>query len=367
MSSVVPGMTLALALAMTLVAALGGTPAPAMAGESLPTLHQRKAQGDVLAPLPGSAWTEPYRVQPGDTLWDLSRRFLGTPLRWPEVHGVNPAIADPHWIYPGDRLQAWSGAVVVIPAGLPTWQATAGARLGPPRSWKSLLEQRFMGPLAAARATAPWIVEALPSTLGQVLAGLSGRLALATGDDVLLTPGTHWILGQRVVLGREGEVLLDPGDGLPRGRLLHLLGEAVVRRVVPQGAVAEILSAGRDIAPGDLVLTPRPLPPVTALVEQPVQPVDARVLNLLEDVTAAGAGQSVVLGAGRRERLLPGLVLSILEVPPAVAHPGQGEPVPLPPRAVATAVVYSVGERASLALLVECTRPVHRGDWVVGR
>ena len=53
--------------------------------------------------------TETYTVQKGDTLWDLSNKFLKNPWYWPKIWSLNPGIENPHWIYPGNALKVKTG------------------------------------------------------------------------------------------------------------------------------------------------------------------------------------------------------------------------------------------------------------------
>jgi hypothetical protein len=45
-----------------------------------------------------------YTIQKGDTLWDISSKFLKDPFLWPKLWEKNPYITNPHWIYPGNTV-----------------------------------------------------------------------------------------------------------------------------------------------------------------------------------------------------------------------------------------------------------------------
>jgi len=46
-----------------------------------------------------------YTIKKGDTLWDISSKFLKDPFLWPKLWEINPYITNPHWIYPGNQIQ----------------------------------------------------------------------------------------------------------------------------------------------------------------------------------------------------------------------------------------------------------------------
>ena len=60
-----------------------------------------------IKPVPGAP--DEYTIQKGDTLWDLSQKFLNNPWYWPKIWSLNPAIENPHWIYPGNHLRIVPG------------------------------------------------------------------------------------------------------------------------------------------------------------------------------------------------------------------------------------------------------------------
>ena len=74
--------------------------------------QQRPAGG-----LPGSAQGTIHVVEKGDTLWDLAERYMNNPWEWPAIYEANnKIIADPHWIYPGQRIwfPAGGGSPIIL-------------------------------------------------------------------------------------------------------------------------------------------------------------------------------------------------------------------------------------------------------------
>jgi len=67
----------------------------------------RPAPASDIKPVAGAP--DEYTIQKGDTLWDLSQKFLNNPWYWPKIWSLNPGIENPHWIYPGNKLRIVPG------------------------------------------------------------------------------------------------------------------------------------------------------------------------------------------------------------------------------------------------------------------
>ncbi len=78
-----------------------------------------KIFSDLKGPISDESWKkvvgkrrkETYKIQRGDTLWDISRTLFGDPFYWPKVWAVNEDITNPHFVQPGLALNFYQGTI----------------------------------------------------------------------------------------------------------------------------------------------------------------------------------------------------------------------------------------------------------------
>lgn len=64
----------------------------------------------------GERESEAYRIQPGDTLWSISKTFFNDGNYWPKIWQLNAKITNPHLIKPGNSIRFLLGTESDTPA-----------------------------------------------------------------------------------------------------------------------------------------------------------------------------------------------------------------------------------------------------------
>ncbi|MEE4293917.1 MAG: LysM domain-containing protein [Xanthomonadales bacterium] len=166
-----------------------------------------------------------YVVVKGDTLWDISGRFLEKPWQWPAIWQANPQIENPHLIYPGDIIS------LVYVDGMPQLRLKRGGdnKLSPTvrvsdrdDAIKAIPFERIEPFLRNMHVVSPEDFEGLP----YIVANTEERLT-ATYSDVTYGRGLDAQVGQEYIVARLTNIYDDMGDGQ-------------IRRVLPKDGWVQV-------------------------------------------------------------------------------------------------------------------------------
>ncbi|CAM3305121.1 peptidoglycan-binding protein [Pseudomonas floridensis] len=300
-----------------------------------------------------------YTVAKGDTLWDISGKFLREPWKWREIWRANPQVRDPDLIYPGDTL-------------------TLSYVDGQPRVTLNRGESRGTIKLSPRVRSTP-MVEAIPSIpLGAInaflisnrivdsaeqfqrapyiVAGNAERVLSGSGDRVYargtLDPA-HTVYG----IFRQGKVYTDPdtqevlginADDIGGGEVVATEGD--VSTLMLQRSTQEVRLGDRLFASEERAITS------TFMPSAPQAPVEGLILDVPRGVTQVGVMDVVTLNRGRRDGLTEGNVLAIYKTGEQVRDRVTGEQVKIPDERSGLLMVFRTYDKLSYALVLHANR-----------
>jgi hypothetical protein len=344
-------------------------------------------EGTVLTPSPGA---DSYTVVRGDTLWDLSAKFLQDPWSWPRIWSWNPQIANPHWIYPGNVLKLEGGAPGAPQDAAPAPLADdllrppaeladfSRADLDKPQQFGEGDEVSVSGPNRIGHVPTRAGVLARPDafvTRGELAE--SGVLDAAFEDKLWLTVGDRTYAkfaapapvkpGQTYVLYRTGTEVRHPVSRQHFGYKTVLLGAARVVSVEGPAVTLDVVAASEPIERGAL------LAPWPERARREVKPRANRravagviVAPHADDVSEIGEHHLVFIDKGTRDGVEEGNVFVAMRSgdpygrDPEVLHQDPA----LPDERIGTLVVVDAKDHASAALVVRSERELWVGDRV---
>ena len=307
-----------------------------------------------------------YVVVKGDTLWDISARFLEKPWLWPEIWYVNPQIENPHLIYPGDVIK------LVYVDGKPQLRVQRG------KATIKLSPRARAERLDKAIPTIP--IDAIQQFLSRPLVVDKDELAKAA--YVVSSAGEHLITGAgdriyvrnltdegytRFNAFRPGDTYTDPATGEILGYEAIYLGDGNIERFGDPSTI-RLIRTTREVNIGDRVL------PITREDAQPYfQPhapatdLDGTIISVLDGVSQIGQYQIVVLNRGTREGVDVGTVLAVHQTGELIADQVSEEKnavVRLPDERAGLLMVFRTFDKVSFGLVMKATSALHVGDKV---
>jgi len=332
------------------------------------------------APAPNSSRFNPsapksYTVKRGDTLWSIASMFLKDPWLWPEVWVINPKVANPHLIYPGDVLALAYGAdgqpqqVRLLEGG--------AARLDP---------RLRSSPLEAAIPTIPYT--AISAFLSRPTVVTKGQLksapyVLAFREEHVIGGSGHEIYVRDLKAGENdrftvvhiGDELRDPDDGKVLGYEGIYTATALVSRP-GNPAKAVLTDTARETLEGDKLISTDTNVPVNFQLRAPRSDVHGHIISVVDGTVLIGQYQVVVINRGKRQGVDAGVVLAV-DVAGAVVTDRDASKgwahvfgtsfdpkVRLPDERAGTILVFKSFDRVSYALVVGAQTALHVNDVV---
>lgn len=342
-----------------------------------------------------------HTVKRGDTLWAISKIFLKSPWRWPELWGMNMAdIKNPHLIYPGQtlyldksngraRLSSQRGGAGAV--GLETIKLSPRSRSSNlpdpsiPTLQNSLIEPFLTEPIIVEESTLQAAPRFVAAQEGRVFISEGDRayarsadgsgLSIAAGKPrdfrvfrnatALKDPGTGEILGYEAQFVGRAKLVRGESVNVIRGEVAKA-GEVAKTEIVP--ATLDIVRSKEEMRTGDRLLPEPPMELLTYTPRAPTSPVEARIVSVYGSAVANVAqNQVVVINRGTKDGMERGHVLAIQTNGQRVVDKtgASFQDIRLPDERNGLLMVFRPFERVSYALVLSAEQAVRVGDWLV--
>ncbi len=319
-----------------------------------------------------------YVVKKGDTLWDISGKFLSKPWRWPEIWASNKHVKNPHWIYPGDRLLLCSlnGKPLIGKDegdgcdGIIRRYTGGGTTLRPQVRIEALNNSVPVIPLAHIQQ---WLerssvlpADAIANT-PYILGTADNRVLAGKGQSVYVR-GQGLENGQRYGVYREGEpyiVVDEQGKKQNLGvELLQVASGVAVRNENDITTVELTASYNGEVRRGDRVMLEQ-----EAMLPTLFYPIDAKqvrdggkVIRVLGSIGTAAKNGVVTVDRGTADGVEIGQVFSTYQEGEIVQDPKTKEKVKLPGQYVGSLMIFKSFDRISYAYVLESELPIKVGS-----
>jgi len=309
---------------------------------------------------------EQYTVVKGDTLWDISGKFLKDPWQWPLIWENTPQIKNPHLIYPGDIVYF---SIVNGKPRLSLSKNNSKTSLKPKIRESSIENAIKLIPTDAIAQflTSPRVVDKNTLNESPYVIDFSGEHLIVGAGDKVYVRAINNHDNPSYIIYRGGETYINPETKEILGYEAQYVADARLERT-GDPATLRIEKSDMEIRRGDrlmpstgneLALNYFPHPPSKAIY--------GNIISVLNGVSQIGQHNIVVIDKGSVDGLKTGHTLDIFQQGRTVNDPfskTKNAGVKLPDELAGVLMVFRSFERVSYALVLEATGPIHVFDKV---
>jgi len=290
-----------------------------------------------------------YTVQKGDTLWDLSRQFLDSPWQWPDMWSENSQIANPHRIYPGDRIRLFQRKDV------DKWVEKDLDK-------EVVIEKEPLYYFYSSIDKIGFIKKDPATPSGTIFEVKDDKEMISKGDLVYIRPNenTSFIPGSKFTVYRTLKPLRDRSTNSYIGVQHYLTGIVEITKVEPKFAVASVVGSFRAIEVNDLLIPYVKRSPKIILTESKKE-LKGKIIVSEEHASIIGDNTVAFIDKGNIDGVKAGQRYSIFYQEKKRLDPGTKGDVYLTPVDFGTLIVLHTEETTSTVLITSSEKSIYPG------
>lgn len=259
---------------------------------------------------------ESYTVVKGDTLWDITGRFLNEPWLWPQVWEANPQIENPHLIYPGDVVS------LQYKDGRPILAVGRGDKSGRYEKLSPTVrsyEKDTAIPSIPIDTIKQFLIHPLVVSADEmddwpyVVSSYDEHLVSGSGNKVYVRGLPEDATAKRYAVYRKGKPYVNPvkDKDTVLGYEALYLGDAVIEKNGDPASFV-IVRSNREVLSGDRLVEESEADINSNFIPtHPRRDVNGNVISVIDGVSEIGQYQIVILDLGTNDGMEIGNVLGV--------------------------------------------------------
>lgn len=347
----------------------------------LPTLVRAQAAGVT----PDGQQGRLHVVVKGDTLWDITAYYIGTPWIWPSIWKENEDVENPHLIYPADliwitdksmrRVSPEEAARLMAESPeLPAAPFSPDAPMTPMTEPQEPAEPDPFGALDQGETVVQRVVkypgvdrfgfvtEEKRAGSGAILGSHEEHYWSSQLQKTIVSLGEGQVhIGDTFTVYRTRRRVLHPDTGRVLGYFTQILGHVEVTEIHPESSFVKVTDAYAEIEPGDRIMPFEEYP--KEFVEQQLgHAVKGTIVAQQPYRLYSAWNDLVILDRGSSHGVQPGNRFAIYRAGKEVRDPLTETKILVPDDVIGQVFIVKVTPTSSLALITQAHRKVREGD-----